>query len=142
MKKIFIFGNGNLSFNDFIRHYVPVLENVYALLETEFILSDFRGTDTLAMEWLKSKTPNVTIFSVGDKAHYLPDQFNTFVPDWKLKNGFEHHTQRDTALVNACTHFLAIDFNSDQVRTSATNKSIRKCLQFNKIQLIPELFNH
>jgi hypothetical protein len=134
---IYIFGNGNLSFSDYLRHYEAPLKPLLALPDAHFVMGDFRGVDTLTMELLKCETDNVSIYHVGDKPRYTPDQFRTRVPQWKLLGGFKSDGERDGAAIQACTHFLAIDFNSDAARKSGTTKNIEKCLKLGKIALLP-----
>ena len=132
---IYIFGNGNISFPDFKTHYEQIL-NLY--LDNEhatFIVCDFKGVDTLTMELLKCSAANVTIYHVADKPRYLPDKFKTKVNSWTIKGGFENDEQRDLQAINACTHFIATDFNSNNKRKSGTLKNIELCEKLNKIKL-------
>ena len=133
--KIFVFGNGNLSFNDFINYYIKPLETFLKKEDVSFLLCDFRGVDTLMMEFLKCKTNNVSIYHIGDKPRYIPDKFKTNVGDWKFINGFTSDKERDQAVINDCTHFLAYDFNSDKKRKSGTLKNIEACTALNKLCL-------
>jgi hypothetical protein len=135
---IHIFGNGNLSFADFLRLYEAPLRPLIALPDTRFLVGDFRGVDTLAMELLKCETENVSVYHVGDRPRYLPDPFRTKVAKWQLLGGFKSDGERDGAAMHACTHFLAIDFNTDEARKSGTKKNIEKCLKLNKIGLLPD----
>lgn len=135
MQKIFVFGNGNLSFQDFLYYYVPVLEKYYAQDNTSFLIGDFRGTDVLTLEWLKCQTPHVTMFHLFDRPRYTSDKFKTFVSDWTVKGGFLDNTKRDLAMCNECTHFLGFDFNTDSYRKSGTQKNIEHCLKLNKTRL-------
>lgn len=134
---VYVFGNGNLSFTDFLRFYEAPLRPLLALPDVHFVVCDFRGLDTLAMELLKCETENVSVYHVGDRPRYLPDQFKTRVPQWKLVGGFKSDGERDGAAIHACTHFLAIDFNSDEARKSGTKKNLEKCLKLGKVSLLP-----
>ncbi|MBE8723987.1 hypothetical protein [Flavobacterium hungaricum] len=134
-KNVFIFGNGNLSFNDFLSHYEKPLTALFKEENTKFILCDFKGVDTLAMEVLKCVSPNVTLLHIGEKPRYMPDKYKTQVSQWKIIGGFESDQERDFEAVNLCTHFLAFDFNSDEKRKSGTQKSIEKCLEQGKIRI-------
>ncbi len=135
--KVYVFGNGNIPFDYFTYHYEFFLN---VLLdkdeEIEFIVCDFRGADTLAMEVLKNKTENVSIYHIGDKPRYLPDKFNTKVSQWEVVGGFKTDLERDNAAIVNCTHFLAKDFNSDDKRKSGTKKIIERCLELGKIPII------
>jgi hypothetical protein len=133
---IYLFGNGNTSFSDFKKHYENLI-NLYLNDESvSFALCDFRGVDTLAMEVLKCATAKVTVYHVGDKPRYLPDKFRTKVGDWTMCGGFENDAQRDNEAIQNCTHFIAIDFNSDAKRKSGTQKNIEKCEQLGKVRII------
>jgi len=132
---IFIFGNGNLSFDDYLKYYKEPLLEIFKKNNPHFIVCDFRGTDTLTMELLKSLTPNVTILHIGDKPRYIVDKFKTEVSQWNIKGGFKDDLERDTYAINSCTHFIAFDFNSDEKRKSGTLKNIELCLIKNKIDL-------
>ena len=133
--KVYIFGNGNIKFSDFEQLY---LKPIYALLpkeKPEFFVCDFRGTDTLMMEFLKSETPNVSVLHIGEKPRYLPDKYRTKVSQWKIIGGFVDDQSRDEYAINACTHFLATDFNSNEKRKSGTLKNIEKCLSLGKVRI-------
>ena len=136
LKQIFIFGNGNLSFDDFITHYQQPLSNLVKEKNVVFIVCDFRGLDTLVMEFLKTTTPNVLVYHMGEKPRYKPDAYKTQVGEWLFVGGFDSDAARDNAAIKQCTHFLAIDFNSDSQRKSGTLKNIEKCLKFNKLKII------
>lgn len=76
MKKIYAFGNGNLSWDKFHELYVTPLKNI-DLADCEFIIGDFSGADTLMMEYLKDKTEKVTILHIGIKPRYKINTFKT-----------------------------------------------------------------
>jgi hypothetical protein len=133
--RIFVFGNGNLSFDNFLKYYSIPLQKIIHEENANFLLCDFRGTDTLMIEFLKCITSNVSIYHIGDKPRYTPDSFKTKVADWKFINGFKSDKERDIAAINNCTHFLAYDFNSDEKRKSGTLKNIELCLSQNKIDI-------
>ncbi len=133
--KVFIFGNGNLSFDDFLNYYANTLIPFVKREDVHFILCDFRGVDTLMMEFLKCQTSHVTVYHIGEKPRYAPDKFNTHVGNWNFIGGFSSDKERDLQAIDECTHFLAYDFNSDSQRKSGTQKSIELCLERNKIFL-------
>lgn len=134
--KIYIFGNGNISFEDFRKYYeLPVCHLLEKEREAVFLVCDFKGTDTLAMELLKSKTSNVKVFHVGEKPRYFPDKFKTNAASWEINGGFKSDEERDEAVSALCTHFLAVDFNSDDQRKSGTLRSIERCIATGKIRI-------
>lgn len=132
---IYIFGNGNLSFEDFKIHYEAVLLRLKDKQGLNFLLCDFRGVDALTMEFLKCVSSNVTVYHVGEKPRYFPDTYKTKASQWKVLGGFDSDAERDGAAIQACTHFIAIDFNSDAKRKSGTQKNIEQCVALGKIRL-------
>jgi len=134
MKKIYVSGNGNVSWENFHQFYVEPLKKLN-LSECEFIIGDFSGTDTLMMEFLKDKSENVTILHVGRRPRYFANTFKTKAEKWKIKGGFISDSERDNYAISNCTHFLAFDFNSDERRKSGTTKNIEKCLKLDKIKI-------
>ncbi|MEL6924354.1 MAG: hypothetical protein AAFO94_09930 [Bacteroidota bacterium] len=133
--KIFVFGNGNLSFHQFLQCYVEPLQAYFNDPQVHFLLCDFRGVDTLMMEYLKSVTASVSIYHIGTQPRYMPDKYKTKVSSWQLIGGFESDGERDRAAIDNCTHFLAIDQNSDAKRKSGTLRNIELCQSLNKQRL-------
>ncbi len=133
-KKIFVFGNGNLSWENFHRFYIEPLKGT-AVSECEFIIGDFAGTDTMMMEYLKDKTENVTIIHMKDRPRYSINTFRNKASKWKTVGGFVSDAERDNFGISNCTHFLAVDFNSDETRKSGTLKNIEKCVSLGRIKL-------
>jgi len=135
---LYVFGNGNLAFSDFLSYYVPVLNLVLEIKDHQFLVCDFRGTDTLVMEFLKSRTQNVTVFHIGERPRYLPDRYRTDVSKWRLSSSFLSDRTRDDAAIAACDHFLAFDANSTEARVSGTAQNIARCLELGRVRLAPE----
>lgn len=134
MKKIYVSGNGNVTWENFHQFYIEPLKKLN-LSEYEFIIGDFSGTDTLMMEFLKNKSENVTIIHVGTRPRYFANSFKTMTGRWKIIGGFSSDYERDQFGIEHCTHFLAADFNTDEKRKSGTLKNIEKCLSLNKIAI-------
>jgi hypothetical protein len=132
--RVYIFGNGNVDFATFSMCYLPVLESL-DLSCCEFLVCDFRGADTLAMEWLKTRTSAVTVFHMGGGPRYLPDKYRTKVGAWKLIGGFVNDAERDGVAIEACTHFIAVDGNSRSDRKSGTQRNIERCSGLGKVPL-------
>ena len=131
---LYIFGNGNLSYQDFHTFYVGQLQRVQDL-NPSYILGDFRGADTMAMEYLKTASRNVRIFHMGARPRYYPDAYCTLVGKWKKVGWFKSDESRDDAAIESCTHYLAVDFNSDENRKNGTRRNIELCNSFGKIRL-------
>lgn len=136
--KIYIYGNGNISFSDFKTHYEQIINHYLGKDNVSFCVCDFKGVDTLTMELLKCNSENVSIYHIADKPRYLPDKFKTKVRNWTILGGFETDEQRDLEAIKNCTHFIATDFNSDNNRKSGTQKNIELCEKFGKIKLTNE----
>ncbi len=132
---VYVFGNGNISFEAFKTYYETALVKALAMAETSFSLCDFRGTDTLAMEFLKGLSSGVTIYHVGETPRYFPDKYKTKAGEWRVLGGFSSDEERDHAAIEACTHYLAVDFNSDAKRKSGTQRNIERCESLGKIRL-------
>ncbi|NIG56722.1 hypothetical protein [Chitinophaga sp. Cy-1792] len=133
--KVFICGNGNLSFPDYIKYYQGYISKLLQAGNPHFILGDFRGVDTLTMEMLKCATPNVTLLHMGKFPRYMPDKFRTMADQWEIIGGFQSNYDRDMAAIDLCTHFLAIDFNTDHKRKSGTLINIETCRSKNKMDV-------
>lgn len=137
--KIFVGGNGNLSFEDFCLYYVTALNNIFNINpDASFLVCEFRGVDILTLEYLKCKTPNVSVYHMGKYSRYTPDQFKTHVSEWEFIGGYRSNWERDQAVIKDCTYFLAYDFNTDYKRKSGTQKNIEECRRLGKI-FIPEI---
>lgn len=134
MKKIYVSGNGNVTWENFHQFYIEPLKKLN-LSEYEFIIGHFSGTDTLMMEFLKDKSENVTILHVGKKPRYFANLFKTKAEKWKIVGGFTSDYERDQFGIEHCTHFLAVDFNTDEKRKSGTLINIEKCRSLNKIEI-------
>jgi len=91
--------------------------------------------DTLTLELLKCSTEKVRVFHVGERPRYLPDTYRTLVARWTLVGGFLSDGARDAAAIDACTHFLAHDVNSDAQRKSGTLRNIERCLALGKVRV-------
>lgn len=134
MKIIYVFGNGNLSWEHFQEFYINPLRN-FNFSDCEFIIGDFTGADTLMMEYLKNKSEKVTIIHMGEKSRYFTNRFRTHSGKWKKIGGFTSDAERDQYGISNCTHFLATDFNSDDKVKSGTSQNIDKCFALHKIKV-------
>jgi hypothetical protein len=123
---IFITGHGNLSVSHFFDHYVPILE---AHENAHFHLCDFRGCDTLTMEFLKTLSTRVTIYHIGDFPRYKPDVWRTKVSSWTIKGGYTSDQDRDIAALSPCDHILALDLHSTPERLSGVGRNLKEAQQ-------------
>lgn len=133
--KIYVFGNGNICFAEFKDKYESEIVKCASNDSASFLLCEFKGVDTLAMELLKCLSANVSIFHVGERPRYFPDKYKTKASQWALVGGFGSDEERDGEAIKQCTHFLAFDYNSDKKRTSGTQKNIALCEALGKIRL-------
>lgn len=132
--KVYIFGNGNIRYSDFEALYLKPIKRLIKE-KAEFIVCDFRGVDTLVMEYLKCETDKVSVIHIGEKPRYLPDKYRTKVSQWKVIGGFEDDQSRDDYAINLCTHFIATDFNSSDKRISGTQRNITLCQSLGKTKI-------
>lgn len=134
--KVYVFGNGNTSFEDFTRNYAKALSRAFFLGKVRpvsFIVGDFKGVDTLTMEYLKTLTENVSVYHMGVTPRYYPTTYGTKVAQWKKVGGFVTDRHRDTAAIEACTHYIAYDINSTLTRISGTKWNIDRCNELKKV---------
>lgn len=55
MTRYFISGHGDLTTDEFEAFYIPALTKAIESPDSEFLVGDFKGADTLAQAWLKEK---------------------------------------------------------------------------------------
>lgn len=133
-KIIYVFGHANINYWDFRAFYERALfEQTLPPYRTRFVLGDCRGTDTLAMEFLKNH-PNVCVYHMHDKPRYLPDRFESKVAQWQVHGGFQTDGQRDRACIDVCTHYIGVSLRDG----SGCSKLIRKLELTGKISLNKE----
>lgn len=132
---IYVFGNGNLCFADYKRYYGNIILEYLTQENVSFSVCDFRGVDTLTMELLKCDCSDVFVYHIGEKPRYLPDKYKTKVSSWKIFGNYSTDEERDLDAIKNCSHFLAIDFNSNGKRKSGTQKNIEICESLGKINL-------
>lgn len=130
---LYVFGNVNTSWDDFVRYYVPQLDEWAADGSRGFVVCDRPGVDTMALEFLKTRTGNVRLFHVGETPSYLPEAYRTRVGEWSIVGKFHSVASRDMAALEACTHFLAVDSNPDDRYSSATLQNIHRAKSMGKV---------
>ncbi|WP_082504423.1 MULTISPECIES: hypothetical protein [unclassified Chryseobacterium] len=87
------------------------------------------------MEFLKDKSENVTILHVGARPRYFVNKFKTNADKWRVIGDFKSDLERDTYAIQNCTHFLTIDFNSNENRKSGSLKTVEYCLNLDKMRI-------
>ncbi len=102
----FISGHGNLTFEEFIEYYKPQIDKALELNHF-FIVSDFRGCDVLAQEYLKNKTDKVVIYHCFDKPRYRVDIIDLDSGDWYYKSGYNNDYNRDEVMTKNSDYDIA-----------------------------------
>lgn len=126
MRVHFVSGHGNLTFEEWLLYYKPLVDTV--LLNNEgFIMGDFRGCDVITMEYLKDKTPNVVVCHCKEKPRYFPETLNMPSSLWQLNGGFLNDADRDVYM----THHSHADIAwiRQGREKSGTAKNIKRRLQ-------------
>ena len=95
MKTYFISGHGNLTFEEWLVFYKPLIDKALES-ESNFILGEFRGTDTLTMEYLKNKTTKVTVTHCFENPRYKVDTIGLASKKWIYIGNFQNDLERDT----------------------------------------------
>ena len=132
-KKYFISGHGNLTWSEFNQFYIPRIDN--AILEkARFIVSDFRGCDVMAMEYLKDKTINVTVYHCFTEPRYFPDHIATYVVDWGIVAGFQTDKERDAQMTMDSTDDIAW-IRPGKEKSGTAKNLIRRTNILNKLNL-------
>ena len=99
MATYMISGHGNLTFEEWLEHYKPLIDS--ALEENaQFLIGDFRGTDVLCLEYLKNKTTQVTVCHCFEKPRYWVDKIDLPSQEWKYQGGFVSDLERDTYMTD------------------------------------------
>lgn len=93
-RTVFISGHGTLTFDEFITYYKSRIDKALAL-GYSFIIGDFRGCDVMVQEYLKDKTPNVTICHIGKSPRYKVDTYELKSAEWKYVSGIDANFNTD-----------------------------------------------
>ena len=86
VKVYFISGHLDLTANEFLEHYVPLIDSALSG-ECSFIVGDARGTDAYAQKYLSGKNVSVTVYHMFDSPRN-----NSGFP---VVGGFESDNSRD-----------------------------------------------
>lgn len=96
----FISGHGDVTFDEFVEHYVPKIDSALNDSIKEFVVGDFRGTDLLAQGYLSTKNVKVTVYHMFDTPRNNPFSFPTI-------GGFKTDEERDSAMTLTSTRDIA-----------------------------------
>ena len=120
-KTAFISGHGTLSFDKFYSIYVPLINKALEH-NHNFIIGDFNSVDTLAQEYLKDNTSNVTICHCFKSPRYKVNKYELNSNDWKYIGGFKSDDERDEYMTNNSDYDIAYS----ERENSGTSKNINR----------------
>ncbi|MBY0358491.1 MAG: hypothetical protein K2W82_10865 [Candidatus Obscuribacterales bacterium] len=98
MPQVFVSGHLDLTAEEFVEHYVPVLDR-YVAEGAEFVVGDARGADKMSQDYLALKGAKVTVY------HMLEAPRNN--SGFPTVGGFKSDGERDAAMTVASNHDLA-----------------------------------
>jgi len=119
----YISGHGNLTFDEFNKHYIPLI-NIALANNDRFIIGDYKGCDTLAMEYLKDKTSNVTICHMKEQPRYKVSEIDLKSKDWTYVSGFTSDEARDRYMSEHSDFDIA--WERDDTKPSGTKNNISR----------------
>lgn len=105
-KTYFISGHRNITEEEFIKHYEPVLWNKINESDVSFVVGDCVGADDMAQKYLKSMgVKEVTVYHMFDNPRHNAG--------FTLVGGFNSDVERDSAMTKASDADIAWvrDFN-------------------------------
>lgn len=120
-----ISGHGNLTLEEWLQHYRPKIDDALQQ-QAHFVLSDFRGADVLSQEYLKDKTPHVTLCHCFEKPRYRAETFNLPAKHWHIKSGFSSDEERDVWMTVNSTGDIAWVREGREKSGTAKNIARRK----------------
>jgi hypothetical protein len=133
---VFVFGHENLAFATFLDRYIPAIDTMLVDATTSWLVGDRPGAETLALEYLKSRTERVNIFHCGKEPRYFPSIAGTPADRWQWRRTFASYQQLVDAAIAECTHFVAEDNGWDITRYDGTRRAIDACRAANRTDLV------
>ena len=126
--KYFISGHRDLSYEDFIKYYMPIIDKVIDTdLNAEFIVGDCNGVDKFAMDyiWAGCDCP-LTIFHMFNAPRNVPEGMGTVTDAEEVyfAGGFTSDEERDSAMTKASNFDIA--FIKDCRWDSGTAQNIKR----------------
>lgn len=115
---VFISGHGDITLEEFKAHYAPILDS-YVQAGCDFIVGDFKGTDTIAQGYLAFEGCKVTVYHMLEKARFNFINFPTV-------GGFKNDIERDEAMTKASHCDLAWVRPGREASGTAKNLQRRK----------------
>jgi hypothetical protein len=94
MKIYFVSGHRDITYNEFVTHYLPILNKVVREPNSKFVVGDYEGVDlhTQVFFRLLAFRPDVTVYHMGDKPMRCEAGW------FKTKGGFTNDEERDAAM--------------------------------------------
>jgi hypothetical protein len=123
MKTYFISGHGNTTFEEWELHYKPLIDKALSN-DSCFILGEFRGVDIISMEYLKNKTPKVTITHCFENPRYKVDAIDLPSKFWTYIGNFQSDLERDTFMTENSDEDIA--WIREGREKSGTAKNIKR----------------
>lgn len=143
----FISGHRDLSYEDFVRVYIPAIEQIVdADSYPEFVLGDYEGVDKFAMDYIYNNTPcDLTIYHMFNSPRNLPKGYDkkrpTIMEDYlfeegeeigyglKFEGGFKSDEEKDSAMTEASDFDIAFVKDNRQDSDTAQNIKRRYCIK-------------
>lgn len=131
----FISGHRDLSYEDFEKYYIPVIDNIMGRDGmAEFVVGDCDGVDKYAMDYIYKNYKEyciLTIYHMFTSPRNTPlnkvvDDFNNYKDNnWVyFKGGFRSDIERDSAMTNVSN--IDIAFVKDNRWDSGTAQNIKR----------------
>lgn len=126
--KYFVSGHRDLSYDDFVKHYIPIINKVIDTdTNAKFVVGDCDGVDKFAMDYILNACDYpLTIFHMFNTPRNVPEGMGT-VPDAEevyFVGGFKSDEERDSAMTKASDFDIA--FVKDNRWNSRTMQNIKR----------------
>lgn len=128
----FISGHRDLSYKDFEKYYIPVIQRVLEEdPEATFMMGDCDGVDKYAMDYIYDNTNNFfTIYHMLDSPRNVPKNYTPPTDEYLLdcriasRSGFRSDEERDSAMTTDSDFDIA--FVKDNRWDSGTAQNIKR----------------
>ena len=125
--RYFISGHRNLSYEDFEKYYIPVIDKVIRTDDdAKFVIGDCDGVDKFAMDYIFSKDIyHITIYHMFTKPRNTPEATTRVLLDIvDFRGGFKSDEDRDSAMTRNSDFDIA--FIKDNRWDSGTAQNIKR----------------
>lgn len=123
----FISGHRNLSYEDFERYYIPIIDKVVEEdKNAEFVVGDCNGVDKFAIDYIFRNGSNyLTVYHMSDKPRNIPEsEVTPFIDLLQFRGGFKSDEERDSAMTKDSDFDIA--FVKDNRWNSGTAQNIKR----------------